>query len=102
MLFLKEFYNDSSIIKNLNRTFVALIPKVDKPISMKDFRPISLIGPMYKVLAKVLANRLKGTWVRLLATPKWPLLKEDKLWTVLSLPMKLFILGRKINKGFSW
>ncbi|KAK3218813.1 hypothetical protein Dsin_012783 [Dipteronia sinensis] len=59
MMFIKEFYRDSSIIKDLNRTFTALIPKTYKPTFMKDFRLISLVGSMYKVLANVLANRLK-------------------------------------------
>ncbi|KAK3182850.1 hypothetical protein Dsin_030136 [Dipteronia sinensis] len=37
----------------------ALIPKIRKPMTMRDFRPISLVGALCKVLAKVLANRLK-------------------------------------------
>jgi len=36
-----------------------LIPKVNSPQRLNDFRPISLIGCLYKVLAKVLANRLR-------------------------------------------
>jgi hypothetical protein len=35
-----------------------LIPKVSSPLELKDFRPISLIGCLYKLLAKVLARRL--------------------------------------------
>ncbi|GAU20017.1 hypothetical protein TSUD_273520 [Trifolium subterraneum] len=38
---------------------LALIPKVDSPQSLNDFRPISLVGSIYKILAKVLANRLR-------------------------------------------
>ena len=44
---------------DLGATFIALIPKREGPISIKDFRPISLIGNLYKILAKVLANRLR-------------------------------------------
>ncbi|KAK3219239.1 hypothetical protein Dsin_013209 [Dipteronia sinensis] len=44
-----------SIVKELNKTFIALIPKCGKPNVMKDYRPISLVGSIYKVLA----NRLK-------------------------------------------
>ncbi|KAK3218275.1 hypothetical protein Dsin_012245 [Dipteronia sinensis] len=59
MEFLKEFHRDRSIVKDLNMSFIALIEKVGKPETVRDFRLISLIGSMYKILAKVLANRLK-------------------------------------------
>ncbi|GJR43318.1 RNA-directed DNA polymerase, eukaryota, partial [Tanacetum coccineum] len=37
---------------------IALIPKMHEAKMVKDFRPISLIGSVYKIIAKVLANRL--------------------------------------------
>jgi len=40
-------------------TNIALIPKVDSQVSMKDLRPIALCNVVYKIVAKVLANRLK-------------------------------------------
>ena len=36
-----------------------MIPKKSNALEVKDFRPISLIGGVYKIIAKVLANRLK-------------------------------------------
>uniref|UniRef100_A0A2N9HE33 Uncharacterized protein n=1 Tax=Fagus sylvatica TaxID=28930 RepID=A0A2N9HE33_FAGSY len=42
----------------MNATFLSLIPKKVSAVEVKDFRPISLVGSVYKILAKVLANRL--------------------------------------------
>ena len=54
-----EFYQHSKFEKSLNATFIALIPKKNGASNLRDFRPISLVGSVYKILAKVLANRLK-------------------------------------------
>uniref|UniRef100_A0A2N9EXD0 Reverse transcriptase domain-containing protein n=1 Tax=Fagus sylvatica TaxID=28930 RepID=A0A2N9EXD0_FAGSY len=54
------FHQYGTFAKSLNATFVVLIPKKAGAIQMKDFRPISLVGSMYKIISKVLANRLKG------------------------------------------
>ena len=43
----------------MNATFISLIPKKYDATEVRDFRPISLIGGVYKIIAKVLANRLK-------------------------------------------
>lgn len=59
MKFLKEFYNNSKLGYGVNCSFVTLIPKKDNPNSLFDYRPISLINSPYKVLSKVLANRIK-------------------------------------------
>lgn len=45
----------------LTETLLVLIPKVDSPQAMKEFRPIALCNVLYQIRAKVLANRLRGT-----------------------------------------
>ncbi|XP_045810560.1 uncharacterized protein LOC123905002 [Trifolium pratense] len=59
MRFLFDFHRNGRLTKGINATFIALIPKTDNPQRLNDFRPISLVGSLYKILAKVLANRLR-------------------------------------------
>nr|GEW16164.1 hypothetical protein [Tanacetum cinerariifolium] len=54
----KWFFIHGSIPKGGNSTFITLIPKIPNANMVKDFRPISLIGSIYKIVAKILANRL--------------------------------------------
>ncbi|KAI3517218.1 hypothetical protein L1887_16430 [Cichorium endivia] len=59
MAFVKRFERFGRIGKGCNSSFITLVPKVKDPLNLGDFRPISLIGCMYKIIAKSLANRLK-------------------------------------------
>ena len=54
-----EFYKHRKFENSLNASFVTLIPKKNNATNIRDFQPISLVGSVYKMLAKVLANRLK-------------------------------------------
>jgi hypothetical protein len=54
-----DFHVGGLFEKSLNVLFISLILKIPGAISLKDFRPTSLVEGIYKILAKVLANRLK-------------------------------------------
>lgn len=44
---------------SLNSTFIALIPKANNPSLVSEFRPISFFNVLYKLVSKVITNRLK-------------------------------------------
>ncbi|GJV11447.1 RNA-directed DNA polymerase, eukaryota [Tanacetum coccineum] len=53
-----QFFSTGFFPPGCNSNFIALIPKIHDAKVIKDFRPISLIGSIYKIIAKILANRL--------------------------------------------
>jgi mannosylglycoprotein endo-beta-mannosidase len=58
--FFKYFHKNALLPKVFTASFFTLIPKKDHLQGLFDYRPICLIGSIYKILSKVLANRLKS------------------------------------------
>ena len=67
LAFFKYFHRQCVFKKYLNATFLCLIPKKTNAVNIKDFHPISLVGSLYKLLAKVLAHRLRGVLDKLIS-----------------------------------
>lgn len=62
-----EFATTGKIVKGGNPTFLTLIPKKSNPLSLDDYRSISLVGALYKILAKVLSLRLQPVMADLIS-----------------------------------
>jgi retron-type reverse transcriptase len=64
-----DFHARSNFEKSLNASFIALIPKKAGAIDISDFRPISLVSGVYKIIAKVLANRMSSIMEKIISKP---------------------------------
>jgi len=57
--YILRFFETGKLHASFNNTWVTLIPKKKGTLEVSDFRPISLVGSLYKVIAKVLSRRIK-------------------------------------------
>ncbi|GJY11301.1 putative RNA-directed DNA polymerase, eukaryota, reverse transcriptase zinc-binding domain protein [Tanacetum coccineum] len=80
--FVNDFFTSGMFPPGSNSSFFTLILKVPNPLYIKDYRPISLIGVHYKIVAKILANRLSKV-----------------IDSIISHEQSAFILGRQILDG---
>ncbi|KAJ0442317.1 putative RNA-directed DNA polymerase [Helianthus annuus] len=77
---IKDFFNSGRLLQEINHTFLALIPKVNSPTFVTDYRPISCCNVIYKAISKILTNRLL-----------------EGINDVVSLNQSAFIPGRRIS-----
>ncbi|GKA37936.1 putative RNA-directed DNA polymerase, eukaryota, reverse transcriptase zinc-binding domain protein [Tanacetum coccineum] len=80
--FVVNFFISCTFPQGSNSAFITLIPKVSNPLYIKDYRPISLIGVHYKIVSKILANRLSKV-----------------IDSIISHEQSAFISGRQILDG---
>lgn len=58
---------NGKILKEINHTFIALIPKTNSPTQTSHYKPISLCSTIYKIISKILVNRLRSLLDRLVS-----------------------------------
>lgn len=55
----KHFERYGKLDFSCKSSFISLIPKIKDPLILRNYRPISLIGSIYKIIAKILVHQLK-------------------------------------------
>ncbi|XP_058742003.1 uncharacterized protein LOC131614437 [Vicia villosa] len=78
----KCFHREALLSKSITSSFLTLIPKSSNPLSLDEYRPICLVGCIYKAISKLLASRLKKV-----------------LGTTISKCQSAFVPGRQLLDG---
>ncbi|KAE8673743.1 Gamma-tubulin complex component 2 [Hibiscus syriacus] len=101
MKFFHDFYLGKEWEHGVNHTFITLIPKISNIGGLDDFRPISLVGGLYKILSKCLSRRLRSC-ISDLISPRC-VFKADfkKAYDTLDWPI-LFRIMKEMGFGSRW
>lgn len=67
ILMVLQFFHSGHLLKELNYSFIVLLPKKENPVSVTDFRSISLSNVAYKVIAKLLVSQLRPVLPKLIS-----------------------------------
>ncbi|MCH79404.1 LINE-1 reverse transcriptase like [Trifolium medium] len=93
-----QFHGNECLPKSFLSYFVTLIPKVESPFRLSDYRPISLLGCLYKLIAKVLANRLAKVMNSIIAPTQSAFLKGRNLVDGVLVINEVVDLAKKTGK----
>lgn len=79
-----QFFRDGRMPLGVNSTYLALVPKVQCPLSHKDYRPVSCCNVIHKIISSILSNGLKVCLPKLIGASQ-----------------SVFVLGRNITHNIS-
>ncbi|GLT29132.1 hypothetical protein SLA2020_040180 [Shorea laevis] len=74
-----EFHTNGKLVKGSNASFIVLVPKKENPQCLGEYKPISLIGCIYKIISKILANRLKKVMASLFGPQQSPFIEGRQI-----------------------
>lgn len=72
----RDFFNGSVNLESINTSYITLVPKINNPETVNDYRPISLLNSCLKLLTKILAERLQSLILKLLHANQYGFIKS--------------------------
>jgi hypothetical protein len=73
------FYENNICLQSINGSYIVLIPKKDDPMTINDYRPISLLNSSIKLLTKILANRQQSVIMRVIHQNQYGFIKSRSI-----------------------
>lgn len=71
----EDFFNGVLDLTAISSSFITLVPKIPNPVSVNDFRPISLLNSVLKLLTKLMSKRLQQVILQLIHENQYGFIK---------------------------
>ncbi|XP_066391692.1 uncharacterized protein [Miscanthus floridulus] len=97
-----SFYSDDVCLGSINSSYITLIPKVDNPKYVGDFRPISLLNTSVKLLTKILANTLQSSVIPLIHRNQYGFIRTRTIKTAWYGHLNIYISATILRKKLSF
>ena len=88
-----SFFENSCCLRSINGSYITLIPKVETPTVVNDFKPISLLNTSIKLLTKILATRLQQRITQLIHKNQYGFIKTRTIQDCLAWTFEYILLG---------
>jgi hypothetical protein len=93
-----QFYEGNLDLESINMGHITLIPKVAVPIGVNDYRPITLLNCVLKILTKLLANRLQKIVLKIIHKNQYGFLKGRTIQDCIAWAFEFLYQCEKSNK----
>lgn len=95
----REFFDNNCLLRQLNATALVLLSKVDNPNRVTDYRPLACCGIIYKIIAKVLANRLQKVLHEVIDEAQGAFVKDRSMSQNILLSQELMLHYTRANSS---
>ena len=101
---IKRFFHSDHMLRALNETLMTLIPKVSAPTNLTQHRPISLYNVLFKIVSKILANRLKKVMSKCINKTKFAFVPSRQIFDNILLTHEImhFLKNKRKDKQVLW
>lgn len=98
--YINELFTKAHLPKAFAADFIALIPKSHNPQTINEFRPITLITSVYKIISKLLPGRLRNVIGKLVSINQYAFITDKSLLDGVLVVNKVVDYARRKNVAF--